>query len=78
MGPRKAGSPTAKTLESWRQQDLSPDACAKLNDLIELQRLDPDDLAGRDALLDEFMAHLTEDQLVVFVRLLRELTEQVH
>jgi hypothetical protein len=67
-----------KALEYWRQQDLTPLSRAALRQLIEAQRFDPDDHATRDALLDSFMETLNEGQLVVFSRLLRELTGQVH
>jgi hypothetical protein len=73
-----SGDGIVKALETWRQQELTPLSRAALCELIEAQRSDPDDHATRDALLDCFMETLTEGQLVVFSRLLRELTELIH
>jgi hypothetical protein len=66
-----------KTLQAWRRE-LSAEARAALQDVIDAQRSDLDDLATRDALLDAFMLMLNEEQLAAFSRLLRELTEVVH
>jgi hypothetical protein len=67
-----------KPLEAWRAQDLTPLSRAALRELLAARRSDPDDHATCDALLDSFMETLSEGQMVVFSRLLRELTEQVH
>jgi len=66
-----------KTLQSWRQE-IPAEARAALQELIDVQRNDPDDLAARDELLDAFMSLLSEEQLTAFSRLLRQLTEVVH
>lgn len=66
-----------RTLEAWRQE-LSPEARAALQAVIDAQRGDPDDLDARDELLDAFLLMLSEEQLAAFSRLLRELTEVVH
>jgi hypothetical protein len=67
-----------KALAHWRQQDLTPQVRAALRELIEAQRNEPADKATCDALLEAFMALLSEEQLSAFSRLLRELTEVVH
>ncbi|MFU8814869.1 MAG: hypothetical protein ACNA7W_05970 [Pseudomonadales bacterium] len=67
-----------KALEKWRQQDLTARSRACLQELLDAQRAEPDDLDTRDALLEVFMATLTEEQLQAFTRLLREMTEVVH
>lgn len=67
-----------KTLHRWRQQDLTPESRARLEQLLVAQRDRPDDEAAREALLDAFLASLSEPQLVTFARLVRELTQQVH
>ena len=67
-----------KALEKWRQQDLTAHSRACLQELLDAQRAEPDDHDTRDALLEAFMATLTEEQLRAFTRLLREMTEVVH
>ena len=73
-----ADSVRVKALENWQQQDLAPESRARLRELIDVQRHDPDDHDRRDALLEAFLFTLSEHQLIAFARLLREMTEQVH
>lgn len=65
-------------LDQWQQQDLTAESRTRLQELLDAQRSRPVDHADRDRLLDAFLTTLTESQLVVFARLLREMTEQVH
>ena len=67
-----------KALELWKQQDLDLESRARLRELIDAQRHEPEDEERRDALLEAFLGSLSESQLVVFARLLREMTQQVH
>lgn len=67
-----------KFLDLWRQQELSPESRLRLRELIDLERYEPDDAARRDSLLDAFLATLTEAQLTVLARLVREMTTRVH
>ena len=67
-----------KALANWHQQDLAPESRDRLRELLHVQRHEPEDQVKRDALLDAFLVTLSESQLVVFARLLREMTQQVH
>lgn len=67
-----------KALDIWRQQDLAPESRTRLRELLDAQRSGSEDPVTCEALLDAFLNTLTEAQLVVFARLLREMTGQVH
>jgi Spy/CpxP family protein refolding chaperone len=67
-----------KILDLWKQQDLTDESRARLRELIDVQRYQPDDHLQRETLLETFLETLTETQLAVFARLLREMTGRVH
>ena len=67
-----------KALDNWRRQELAPESQARLQELLDVQRYDRGDPARCETLLDAFLVTLTEPQLQVFARLLREMTQLVH
>ena len=67
-----------KALDNWWRQELAPESWERFRELLDAQRYDRDDADRCEALLDAFLGTLTETQLQVFARLLREMTQQVH
>lgn len=67
-----------RALDRWKRLDLTGEARSRLDTLLAAERECELDAGTRAELLEAFMGTLTESQLTLFARMVRELTQPVH